>query len=227
MYALLVAEDADDIAIFSLVLQRAGLAVTTVKDLKRAMQNWSERPADVILLILYNISPQEQVHLVRAETLVPLILTVNQMDEGLHCELLDLGADLVIAPPISGRLLIAQTGVLMRRMSSVPASNLPVLTAANLTLNPTTRTVEVVSKPPQRLTHLEFRLLYTLIINRGHVVPTEMIVERVWGYNGQGHRDLVRGLVSRLRVKVEKNPRDPEYIMTVPGIGYLFTEDEG
>jgi DNA-binding response OmpR family regulator len=226
MYALLVAEDADDIAIFSLVLQRAGLAVTTVKDLKRAMQNWSERPADVILLILYNISPQEQVHLVRAETLVPLILTVNQMDEGLHCELLDLGADLVIAPPISGRLLIAQTGVLMRRMSSVPASNLPVLTAANLTLNPTTRTVEVVSKPPQRLTHLEFRLLYTLIINRGHVVPTEMIVERVWGYNGQGHRDLVRGLVSRLRVKVEKNPRDPEYIMTVPGIGYLFTEDE-
>ncbi|HEX9926700.1 MAG TPA: response regulator transcription factor [Anaerolineae bacterium] len=226
MYALLVAEDADDIAIFSLVLQRAGLAVTTVKDLKRAMQNWSERPADVILLILYNISPQEQVHLVRAETLVPLILTVNQMDERLHCELLDLGADLVIAPPISTRLLIAQIGVLMRRMSSLPASNLPVLTAANLTLDPTTRTVEVVRKPPQRLTHLEFRLLYTLIINRGHVVPTEMIVERVWGYNGQGHRDLVRGLVSRLRVKVEKNPRDPEYIMTVPGIGYLFTEDE-
>jgi DNA-binding response OmpR family regulator len=226
MYALLVAEDADDIAIFSLVLQRAGLAVTTVKDLKRAMQNWSERPADIILLILYNISPQEQVHLVRAETLVPLILTVNQVDERLHCELLEQGADLVITPPISARLLIAQTGVLMRRMSSVPSSNLPVLTAANLTLNPTTRTVEVVSKPPQRLTHLEFRLLYTLIINRGHVVPTEMIVERVWGYNGQGHRDLVRGLVSRLRVKVEKNPRDPEYITTVPGIGYLFAEDE-
>lgn len=227
MYALLVAEDADDIAIFSLVLQRAGLAVTTVKDLKRAMQNWSERPADVILLILYNISPQEQVHLVRAETLVPLILTVDQINERLHCELLELGADLVIAPPISARLLIAQAGVLMRRMSSAPSSNLPVLTAANLTLNPTARTVEVVSKPLQRLTHLEFRLLYTLIINRGHVVPTEMIVERVWGYNGQGHRDLVRGLVSRLRVKVEKNPRDPEYIMTVPGIGYLFTEDEG
>jgi DNA-binding response OmpR family regulator len=226
MYALLVAEDADDIAIFSLVLQRAGLAVTTVKDLKRAMQNWSERPADVILLILYNISPQEQVHLVRAETLVPLILTVDQINERLHCELLELGADLVIAPPISARLLIAQAGVLMRRMSSVPSSNLPVLTAANLTLNPTTRTVEVVSKPLQRLTHLEFRLLYTLIINRGHVVPTEMIVERVWGYNGQGHRDLVRGLVSRLRVKVEKNPRDPEYVMTVPGIGYLFAEDE-
>jgi DNA-binding response OmpR family regulator len=226
MYALLVAEDADDIAIFSLVLQRAGLAVTTVKDLKRAMQNWSERPADVILLILYSISPQEQVHLVRAETLVPLILTVNQLDERLHGELLELGADLVIAPPISARLLIAQVGVLMRRLSSVPASNLPVLTVANLTLDPTTRTVEVVRKPPQRLTHLEFRLLYTLIINRGHVVPTEMIVERVWGYNGQGHRDLVRGLISRLRVKVEKKPRDPEYIMTVPGIGYLFAEDE-
>ena len=50
----------------------------------------------------------------------------------------------------------------------------------------------------------------------------ESIVERVWGYTGQGDRDLVRGLVSRLRVKVETDPRQPEYIQTIPGIGYMF-----
>jgi DNA-binding response OmpR family regulator len=60
------------------------------------------------------------------------------------------------------------------------------------------------------------------MMNRNQVLPTESIVERVWGYTGQGDRDLVRGLVSRLRVKVETDPRQPEYIQTIPGIGYMF-----
>jgi DNA-binding response OmpR family regulator len=101
------------------------------------------------------------------------------------------------------------------------------LSTAGLTLDPTTRVVEVSGKAKQRLTQLEFRLLYTLMINRRQVIPTETIVERVWGYTGQGDRDLVRGLVSRLRVKIEADPRDPRYILTVPGIGYSFHgEDE-
>ncbi len=225
MYALLVAEDPDETAIFSLVLQRAGLAVTTVKDLEQAMQRWSERPADIILLALSGLSPHDQVRRVRAETLAPLILAINLADEHLHYQLLKMGADLVITSPFSAKLLIAQVEVLLRRASSLPAFSLPVLEISGFTLDPTARTIEITGKPAQRLTHLEFRLLYTLIINRGHVVPTEMIVERVWGYTGQGHRDLVRGLVSRLRVKVEAKPHNPKYILTVPGIGYQFTGD--
>jgi DNA-binding response OmpR family regulator len=63
------------------------------------------------------------------------------------------------------------------------------------------------------------------MINRGQVLPTETIVERVWGYTGQGDRDLVRGLVSRLRIKLEADPHEPKYILTVPGIGYTFNND--
>ncbi len=225
MYALLIAEDSDERAIFSLVLQRAGLAVTTAKDLEQAMQNWSERPADIILLVLSNQPAQDQVRHIRTETQAPLILALNAVDEQLHCELLKMGVDLVITPPFSFKLLIAQVGVLMRRANILPVFSLPTLSAAGLTLDPTTRTVEVSGKPAQRLTHLEFRLLYTLMINQGHVVPTEVIVERVWGYTGQGDRDLIRGLVSRLRVKVEPNPRTPQYILTVPGVGYSFGGD--
>jgi DNA-binding response OmpR family regulator len=225
MYALLIAEDPDEIAIFTLILQRASLAVTTAKDLEQAMQSWSERPADVILLALSNQLPQDQVRRVRAETLVPLILAINSADENLHCDLLKMGADLLVVPPFSAKLLIAQIGVLLRRASSLPTFSLPTLSAPGLTLDPTTRTVEVADKPAQRLTHLEFRLIYTLMMHRGQVVPTETIVERVWGYTGQGDRDLVRGLISRLRVKVEANPRQPQYILTAPGIGYLFQMD--
>lgn len=226
MYALLIAQDPDDIAIFSIVLQRAGLAVTTAKELEKAMQNWAERPTDVVLLALPEPSPQDQIRRVRSETVVPLVQAVASADENLHCELLKIGADLVISPPISAKLLIAQIGVLMRRAGSAPNFSLPTLTAEHLSLNPESRTVEVEGKPTQRLTHLEFRLLYTLMINRGQVIPTETIVERVWGYTGQGDRDLIRGLVSRLRVKIEADPRKPQYILTIPGVGYSFKGGE-
>jgi DNA-binding response OmpR family regulator len=69
----------------------------------------------------------------------------------------------------------------------------------------------------QRLTHLEFRLLYTLMVNQGQIIPTETIVEHVWGYTGDGDRDLIRGLVSRLRAKVETDPRSPRWILTGAG----------
>ena len=222
MYALLVAEDPDEAAVLLLVLQRAGLAVATAKDLNRAIESWSERPADLIVLALSGLTPQEQVSQVRGETPVALVVVIGSTDEELHFEMLEAGADLVVARPFSARLLIAQVRSLLRRAGSVPLFSLPALSLAGLTLDPASREVKVSSRPSRRLTHLEFRLLYTLMINRGQVLPTDVIVERVWGYSGRGDRELVRGLMSRLRAKVEPDPHKPSYILTVPGVGYSF-----
>jgi DNA-binding response OmpR family regulator len=128
----------------------------------------------------------------------------------------------VVLRPCGPRLLIAQVRALLRRAGGVPLSSLPTLSLAGLTLDPTARTVQIAGHPVRRLTHLEFRLLYALMIHHGQVIPTEVIVERVWGYSGRGDKDLVRGLVSRLRAKVEPEPRNPRYILTVPGVGYAF-----
>jgi DNA-binding response OmpR family regulator len=224
MYALLIADDADNSAIFAAILQRAGLAVTATKDMVQALQNWPDRPADIILIALPDQDQEELVRRVRAETIVPLILVTRTLDENLHYDLLKHGADLVLAPPVSGKLLVAQVGVLLRRSSGVPSFSLPSLSTAQITLNPETRTVEVTGKAPQRLTHLEFRLLYTLMMNQGRIIPTDTIVERVWGYTGQGDRDLIRGLISRLRSKIEVDPREPQYILTHSGLGYSFKQ---
>jgi DNA-binding response OmpR family regulator len=226
MYALLIAEDSDDIAIYSQTLQRAGLAVTTTKELERAMHSWLKRPADVILVALPEQPPKEIIRRVRAEANVPLIMVADPMTEQLHCALLKMGADLVITPPYSSKLLIAQIEVLMRRTHTVPSFSIPSLNIDGFALDPTTRTVQISGKDTQRLTHLEFRLLYTLMLNRGQVIPTETIVEHVWGYTGQGDRDLIRGLVSRLRAKVELDPRAPRWVLTAPGIGYSFGNQE-
>lgn len=222
MYALLVAEDADEAVVLALVAQRAGLAVSTARDLPRALQSWAERPADLVCVARSTPTPLAQVQQVRAETEVLLVLVVEAVDEKLHYDLLEAGADLVVERPYSARLLIARLRALLRRAGSVPLFSMPNLELGDITLDPATRAVEIAGCPTQRLTHLEFRLLYTLMLHHGQVLPAEAIVERVWGYTGRGNRDLVRGLISRLRAKIEPDPRNPQYIVTVSGVGYSF-----
>jgi DNA-binding response OmpR family regulator len=222
---MLLVQNADERAVLSLVLQRAGLAVTAASDLDRAMKSWLERPADLIVLALRG-DPLVHVRRTRAETPVPLVVIVNPLEEDVHCALFEAGADLVFRRPFSARLLIAEVQALMRRAGTVPLFSLPTLSQAGLTLDAVNRTVEVSGWRSQRLTHLEFRLLYTLMTHRGQVLPAEVIVERVWGYSGRGDKELVRGLVSRLRSKVEPEPKSPRYIHTMPGVGYAFDPDE-
>ncbi len=224
MYAMLLADNADERAVLSVVLQRAGLAVTMSQNLERAMKSWLERPADLVVLALGG-DLASQVRHARAETPVPLVVITSPIDEDLHFSILEAGADMVVVRPFSSRLLIAQVQALMRRAGTVPLFSLPTLSQSGLTLDAANRTVEIAGRRSRRLTHLEFRLLYTLMTHRGQVLPSEVIVERVWGYTGRGDRELVRGLVSRLRAKVEPEPRSPRYIRTVPGAGYSFDPD--
>ena len=226
MYALLLAQDPDERPILSLVLQRAGLAVTSANNLDRAMASWPERPSDLILAALPEMEPLAVVRRIRRETSVPTIVIVDPLGEVAHYQLLEAGVDRVVQRPFGAKLLIAQVRALLRRAGSVPLSSLPTLSIAGLSLDPATRSVQVADHLPKRLTHLEFRLLYTLMIHGGQVLSTETIVEQVWGYDGRGDKELVRGLVRRLRSKIEPEPHQPRYILTVSGVGYCFASDK-
>ena len=118
---------------------------------------------------------------------------------------------------------LAQIRAILRRSAGVPFFSLPTLTQKDVMLDPTDRTVRVGEQDPKRLTQLEFRLLYTLMTHVGQIIPTDKIVEHVWGYSGEGNRELVRGLVQRVRSKIEAEPHKPEYILTEVGIGYYFS----
>ena len=222
MYALLVVHNVDESAALRLALQRVGFAVRISTNLPQAIHEWPEIPSDLILL-LFPKSPQvERIRQFRAQGDIPMIVISEPIDEDLHVELLETGVDLVVFRPYSLRLLIAQLRMMVRRAARVPLFTLPTLSIADLTLDPSERTVQVQDSPVKRLTPLEFRLLYTLMMHADKVVPTETIVEHVWGYEGRGDKDLVRGLVKRLRSKVEPNPSEPFYIQTVSGIGYTL-----
>jgi DNA-binding response OmpR family regulator len=224
MYAVLLSQNADETSILSLVLQRAGLAVTTANRVERVIATWSERPADLVMLAL-SADALPHVRDLRSMTAVPIAVVTHPVSEDTHLALLDAGADMVVTRPYSARLLIASVRALMRRAGGVQLFSLPNLSLGGLMLDPATRTVQVHGHPPRRLTHLEFRLLYTLMIHRGQILSTEGIVERVWGYTGRGDKELVRGLVRRLRSKIEPDPRRPIYVVTVPGTGYSFAPE--
>jgi DNA-binding response OmpR family regulator len=202
------------------VLQRAGFASRITTDLKQVIQDWPNQTADLVLLSFPENVPVASVSNLRALTDVPLVVVTNPMIEEQHISLLEAGIDLVVFRPFSARLLIAQLRGLIRRSTGVPIFNLPSFTVGDLTLDPAIRTVQVQGNIQTHLTRLEFRLLYTLMMHAEQVMPAETLVEHVWGYSGRGDRDLVRGLVKRLRAKVEPEPKQPIYILTVPGVGY-------
>lgn len=228
MQAVLLSQHADERGVFSTLLQQIGFVVRTINRMESIIQDWPERPADLFLLA----TPGEisrfksQVRQLRGYSAAPILVISDPLVEDQQVELLEAGVDLLILRPYSIRLLLAQVRGLMRRSANIPFFSLPTLTRGEIILDPAARAVKIGGSKALRLTQLEFRLLYTLMINAGRTLPAENIVEAVWGYEGEGNRELVRGLIQRLRAKIEPQPGEPRYILTEPGIGYLFNHEE-
>jgi DNA-binding response OmpR family regulator len=94
------------------------------------------------------------------------------------------------------------------------------LVAGDFALDLETQAVSLRGGAPIRLTRLEVRLLQLLLANAGHPLPPERLLSHVWGSRGAGDRQLVKQLVHRLRQKIEHDARQPQYLVTVTGVGY-------
>jgi DNA-binding response OmpR family regulator len=224
MDALLFCQYEDESVVLRDLLQYAGLEVRLVKHLNKAVESWPERPADLIFITLTSLKDLVFVKQIRGHTVVPIVVLTDMLPEADQVNLYEEGLDLLVSRPYSVRLLLAQIRSLLRRSVGMPFFSLPTLSFADINLDPGSRTVQVHTGEPKKLTQLEFRLLYSLMTNAGHIIPSENIVEMVWGYEGEGNRDLVRGLVQRLRAKVEPDPANPQFILTEQGIGYYFNQ---
>jgi len=224
MQALLFCPYVDESAVLTVVLQQAGFSVRSIRTLEQAIAQWPEQPSELILIVLplKNQATGQQISMLRGQTLSSIITITEKIPEETHIEWLEAGADLIINRPYSNRILLAEIKALMRRTAGMPFFSLPILTQSNLVLDPSLRTVQVNNHDPIHLTQLEFRLLFSLMTHVGQIIPTTNIVEHVWGFSGEGNQELVRGLIKRLRIKIEPDQKKPTYILTEPGIGYYF-----
>ena len=223
--ALLISAHPEEQDYIRFALRHDGLNVTATLGTEPGLAQIKDRSFDVIVLSTGDENLVEFVKEIRLTARAPLLIVSGLLTDNQHCDYLDAGVDCVLQQPMSLRTFTRYVRIMLRRSSAVPSTVLQQLSSEVIKLNPSNRTVVVAGRDPVRLTQLEFRLLYVLMANKDQVVPTEELVERVWGYHGDGSRDLVRGLVRRLRKKIEPTSDVPQFVHNLPGVGYQFSAE--
>jgi len=224
----------DDLALRGLVsfaLRQAGYLPLEAGDGPQALALFAREQPDLVILDV-NLPGQSGFELcreLRKQTSVPIMLLTVRNTEEDEVLGLDLGADDYLTKPFSPRGLLARVRALLRRgetsgPEATPRPGGPHLAGA-LSLDPENQAVSVLGGPATRLTNLEFRLFQYLMVNAGHTLPAERLMQHVWGYRGPGDRQMLKQLVHRLRQKLEADPAAPRYVLTVAGIGYQLEPD--
>lgn len=221
MKILVVDDDLELLNLISFALRQAGFFAVGAADGVEALHVWKREQPDLIILDvnLPKLNGLDVLQRIRTESATPVMLLTVRAGEEDQVQGLDLGADDYLAKPFSPRTLLARVRALLRR-AGVERATPP--TGGELQLDAEQQTVRVRDAAPLRLTNLEFRLLQYLLANAEHTVPFERLTNHVWGYRGVGDRQLLKQLVHRLRQKIEQNPAEPRYIVTVPNVGYML-----
>ncbi len=228
MKILVVDDDRVLAEIMVFTLQRAGFDVIQAFDGATARRRWRQDEPDLIILDV-NLPDDNGFDIcrdIRQESDVPIILLTVRGEEDDIVLGLEIGADDYITKPYSPRQLVARTQAVLRRFAASSQSE-PVPSrreVSGLKLDIGRREVRVNDGEPISLTPLESRLLDYLMVNAGHVLTTDALVDHVWGPD-RASRNMLRQLVHRLRNKIEPDPSDPDYIETVSGIGYGFVKE--
>ncbi len=225
MKALVVDDDAVLADLVAFTLRREGFQIVQAADGETALQRWAREQPDIIILDVNlprsALAPDgfAVCRRIRESSDVPIILLTVRDEEEDIVKGLKLGADDYVLKPFSPRQLTARVQAVLRRTGK--GTSVAVLQAAGLTFDPNRREVLSNGQSPVLLTPLEARLFEILLRNAGQIVPTEDLINRVWGSEG-GDRDMLRQLVRRLRAKIEPDAAQPVYIETIPGLGYGF-----
>jgi DNA-binding response OmpR family regulator len=222
MRVLLVDDDADLVDLLAYALRRAGHSVTTALDGEQALIAWKLENPDLLLLdgVLPRMDGFEVCRRIRQQADTPIILLTERKSEADVVGGLEAGADDYVSKPFSTRQLLARVHAVMRRyvaaMARPPSARLRV---GELLLIPEEQRVTRAGQPID-LTRLEFRLLYYLALNAGHVVPYARLIEQAWGHVREGAAPLLTPHLTRLRRKLDLPRNGPGSISAKPGVGY-------
>lgn len=221
---LLVSDEPDSGRIWAFALQQMGLEVILTSRVEDALEAWAMGGFDLLIIDMHTpkLDGIDLCRQIRAEAVNPILLFSPRGDEAYILEAYQAGVDECVVKPVSPALFLVKARAWLRRSWTVPTGALDCLQAGALRLDPTRREVVIADEGVVKLSTLEFRLLHLLMNNSGRVLPSELIVDRVWGYSGEGDNTLLKNLVYRLRHKIEPDPGQPCHIQTVAGEGYTF-----
>ena len=226
---ILLVDDEDSIQkLLTYPLERDGFRVVAARDGEEALQRFSEQTFDLVVLdiMLPRLDGLEVCKRLRAASNVPIIMLTARDDELDKVLGLELGADDYITKPFSIREFRSRVRALLRRAAAPRAGDRDeedLIEPEGVRIDMPRRTVEIAGHQV-RLTYVEFELLAVLARSPGRVFSRRQLLERLRG--GADYREprTIDVHVRHLREKIERDPREPELILTVRGVGYRFRE---
>jgi two-component system, OmpR family, response regulator len=226
---ILLVDDEDAVrTVLAFPLERDGYEVVQAADGEEALEKFDAQPVDLVVLdiMLPRLDGLEVCKRLRAKSTVPIIMLTARDDELDKVIGLELGADDYITKPFSIREFRSRVRALLRRSRAphvADSGDDERIELDGLVIDVPRRAVEVRGEPVQ-LTYVEFELLRALAAQPGRVFSRRMLLEALW--KSADYRDprTIDVHVRHLREKLEAEPRMPEYILTVRGVGYRFRD---
>jgi DNA-binding response OmpR family regulator len=229
---ILIIEDNRDLAtLLESHLMDLAFQVDLAFDGKAGLVKAESIPFDLVILdlMLPQMDGLEVCRRLRARPpYTPLIMLTAKSSEMDRVLGLEMGADDYVTKPFSIRELLARIKSIFRRVDQLKHNNQQTIDApihaGALEIDPIRRHVQIESQPVH-LTSKEFDLLFHFAQNPGKVYNRSQLLDFVWGYGYDGYAHTVNSHINRLRAKIETNPSNPVYILTVWGVGYKFAEE--
>ena len=218
MTLIMVVDDDQDLAeMLAIVLTGEGMEVDLVGRGDEVMEIFRATPPDLVLLdiMLPGIDGIEVCKQIRAESMVPIVMLTAKGETADVVKGLEFGADDYIVKPFQPGELIARIKTRLRRVPSYTAALNLGEVSIDFVAHEVKRDGQVIA-----LTRLEFDLLAALAREPGRVFTRDALLSEVWGYRQTSDTRLVNVHVQRLRSKIERDPDNPELVLTVRGVGY-------
>jgi DNA-binding response OmpR family regulator len=224
---LLVDDEQSVQTLLAYPLRKEGYEVVPAHDGPEALERIRDDSFDLVVLdiMLPQLDGFEVCRQVRANSAVPIIMLTAKAEEFDKVLGLELGADDYITKPFSMREFRSRVKAVLRRAEVVHAENLDEqpLEQDGLRIDFAKRAVEVRGQPAT-LTYVEFEILSALARSPGRVFSRAMLLDRIWGDSSFRDKRTIDVHIRHLREKLEVDPRQPEFIFTVRGVGYRFRD---
>ena len=224
MRKILIVEDELDLAnIIKDYLEKELYEVEICTEGEKALEVFNAfKPSLVILdLMLPGVNGYEICKKIRINATIPILILSAKSDEIDKVMGLNLGADDYMAKPFRPRELLARVNAQLRRSQVFNKEKLEIMDIENIRIYTKEYKVEKDGQELDLSKH-EFELLVFLSKNPRQVFSREQLYERIWGFDSYGDLNTVTVTINRLRQKIEDNPKNPMYILTVWGVGYKF-----